>query len=66
MLLFRHSFLELIGKELKIDSSEMFLFGLFSLIDAMLDRNMEEILSVLPLSEKINAALINRAGELFI
>jgi len=62
----RARFLELVGNELKIDSSEMFLLGLFSIIDAMLDRNMEEILKQLPLSDKINAALLDRTGELFI
>ena len=44
----------------------MFLLGLFSLIDAMLDRNMKEILKQLPLTKKVSAALIDRTGELFI
>ena len=66
MATIRARFLELVGNELKIDSSQMFLLGLFSLIDAMLDRNMEEILKQLPLSDKIIAALADRAGELFI
>lgn len=66
MATIRARFLELVGNELKIDSSEMFLLGLFSIIDAMLDRNMEEILKQLPLSDKINAALLDRTGDLFI
>lgn len=66
MATIRARFLELVGNELKMDSSEMFLLGLFSLIDAMLDRNMEDILKQLPLTERINVALADRAGELFI
>lgn len=65
MATIRARFLELVGIELKLDSNEMFLLGLFSLIDAMLDRNMEEIFEQLPLSEKIYTALVNRTGELF-
>jgi len=62
----RARFLQLIGIELKKDSSEMFLLGLFSLMDAMLDRNMKEIFKQLPLTEKVNAALIDRTGELYV
>jgi len=62
----RARFLELVGNELNIDSSELFLLGLFSLIDAMLDRNMKEILKQLPLTEKVKVALVDRTGELFI
>ena len=62
----RARFLELVGIELKKDSNEMFLLGLFSLIDAMLDRHMKEILSQLPLTEAVKAALICRDGELFL
>lgn len=62
----RARFLELVADELKMDSSEMFLLGLFSLIDAMLDRNMKEILKQLSLTEKVCDALVDRTGELFI
>lgn len=62
----RARFLELVADELKIDSSEMFLLGLFSLIDAMLDRDMEEILKQLSLTKKVYDALTDRTGELFI
>jgi EAL and modified HD-GYP domain-containing signal transduction protein len=61
----RARFLELIGRDLGRDSSEMFLLGLFSLIDAMLDKKMEEIFTKLPLSKNIQAALLHRDGELF-
>ncbi len=62
----RAKFLELIGKEIKINSSELFLLGLFSLIDAMLDKSMEDILSKLPLSTNIISALQHRNGDLFV
>lgn len=62
----RARFLELIGIDLNIDSNEMFLLGLFSLIDAMLDRNMPAIIDKLPLSENIKNALAKREGELYI
>jgi EAL and modified HD-GYP domain-containing signal transduction protein len=66
MAIVRARFLELVADELKIDSSEMFLLGLFSLIDAMLDRDMEEILKQLSLTKKVYDALTDRTGELFI
>jgi len=66
MAVIRARFLQLIGQELNKDSNEMFLLGLFSLIDAMLDRNMKEILKQLSISEKIKEALIDRKGELYV
>lgn len=66
MATLRARFLELIGTELNIDSNEMFLLGLFSLIDAMLDRKMSAILEKLPLTENIKSALAKREGDLFI
>ncbi len=62
----RARFLELVGIELKRDDSEMFLLGLFSLIDAMLDQRMENILKKLPLSKNIYAALVERTDDLFL
>lgn len=35
----------------------LFLLGMFSLLDAMLNRNMEEIVTYLPLEEKLKASL---------
>ena len=46
------------------DVSEIFLMGLFSLIDAMLDNTMENIMKSLPLSKNIKQALIEAKGEL--
>ncbi|WP_310650639.1 MULTISPECIES: HDOD domain-containing protein [unclassified Colwellia] len=41
-----------------------FLTGLFSTLDAILDRPMEKILSSMPLAEEINIALIEQTGSL--
>jgi len=38
--------------------------GLFSLIDAMLDNNMEDIMQSLPLSKNIKQALLEEKGDL--
>jgi c-di-GMP-related signal transduction protein len=61
----RARFLEQIGKEMKLASSEFFMLGLFSLLDAMLDNTMEYLLSKLPLTNAVNDALIRRKGKLF-
>jgi c-di-GMP-related signal transduction protein len=61
----RARFLEHIGQEVKMASSEFFMLGLFSLLDAMLDNSMEYLLSKLPLTDQVNDALIRRKGELF-
>jgi EAL and modified HD-GYP domain-containing signal transduction protein len=41
---------------------ELFLLGLFSSIDAMLNLPLEELLKNLPIDEKIKAALLGQAG----
>ena len=41
-----------------------FTVGLFSALDALLDAPMKEVLSLLPLSEEINSALLERKGRL--
>ncbi|MGD9948609.1 MAG: EAL and HDOD domain-containing protein [Desulfobulbus sp.] len=46
------------------ESSECFLLGLFSLIDAILDKPMEQVLNMLPLSDQIKEALTLREGIL--
>ncbi|BDX06204.1 EAL and HDOD domain-containing protein [Planctobacterium marinum] len=46
----------------KIDKSSAFLVGLLSLLDAMLDTSIEELLAKLPLSESIKTALIKGEG----
>jgi len=50
----------------KYDTSELFLLGLFSLLHAMLDMTMVDVLERLPLSENIKEALISRSGPFAI
>ena len=49
---------------LKESADAAFLTGLFSTIDAILDKPMDSILRSLPLSELINNALLENKGEL--
>ena len=37
--------------------------GLFSLLDALLDQSMPDILKQLPLTEDVNTALLGKSGE---
>ncbi len=46
-------------------SSELFLAGLFSLLDIMLDQTMEQSLKLVHVSKKIEDALLNNTGELW-
>ncbi|UTV27827.1 EAL and HDOD domain-containing protein [Photobacterium atrarenae] len=41
-----------------------FLTGMFSLLDALLDNTLAQILGVLPLSREVRAALLQRSGDL--
>jgi c-di-GMP-related signal transduction protein len=45
-------------------STELFTLGMFSLIDAILDRPMVKIMAELPLADDIKTALIERKGRL--
>ncbi|WP_456276090.1 EAL and HDOD domain-containing protein [Bacillus sp. AK128] len=49
---------ELLAVHLKKDQSEFFLLGMFSLIDTILQRPMEEAVNVLPFSEELKEALL--------
>ncbi|THB77051.1 MAG: HDOD domain-containing protein [Desulfobulbaceae bacterium] len=60
----RARFLEKVGAHTGRDSGEMFMMGLFSLIDAMLDNPMDYLVSQLPLTEQVTEALVHRGGEL--
>ncbi|HSW38963.1 MAG TPA: HDOD domain-containing protein [Acidobacteriota bacterium] len=42
------------------NSTELFLVGIFSLIDAILDRPMNKLLSALPISEEVKATLLGK------
>jgi EAL and modified HD-GYP domain-containing signal transduction protein len=48
--------------QMRQHTPELFLLGLFSSIDAMLDRPLEDLLKNLPIDEKIKAALLGQAG----
>lgn len=62
----RALFLERLGVETgrKARSAELFFIGLFSVIDAILDRPMETVLHDLPLSADVKDALTGRPNEL--
>jgi len=60
----RARFCELLAEasHFRADGAELFLLGLFSLIDALLDVPMAQITEKLPLSDEIKAALTLRQG----
>lgn len=60
----RARFCELLAEEGNFGkhSHELFLVGLFSLIDAMLDQPMAELVKGLPLNEHVKQALVSRQG----
>ena len=63
--LIRARFCELAGGKLGIGgSSELFTLGLFSVIDAMMDAPMHDVVSSLPLAEDIREALVQRRGQM--
>jgi len=66
MSVIRARFCELLSLHRKgwSDPSEAFLCGLFSLLDAILDQPIKEIVRHTPLSDNIVNALVHRQGEL--
>jgi c-di-GMP-related signal transduction protein len=60
----RGRFCESVGKVCgrSQDSTELFLMGLFSLIDAILDKPMETLLFALPVSSAIRETLLGKQG----
>lgn len=50
--------------ELSMHSSELFLMGLFSVLDLILNQPMEEALKIVKVSKEINEALIEHKGDL--
>lgn len=60
----RGKFCEAMGmvKVHRQEGTELFLMGLFSLMDAILDRPMDEIMSELPLSNEVKNCLLGRAS----
>jgi len=61
----RARFCQLIGQELRIkdQQDDLFLMGLFSLIDALTGRPMEETLSAFPLSDSAHRALLGEPNR---
>lgn len=62
----RARFCELLGSRLKLSENpgELFTVGLFSLIDAIMDDSMENVLQKLPFSQSIKEALVGQNGPL--
>lgn len=60
----RAKFCEQMAQIKREETSEYFLFGLFSLIDTILERSMENILFDLPLNITIKEALQGKEGKL--
>lgn len=56
---------ELIGETLgEKNKASLFTIGMFSLLDALMDSNLENILVELPLATEVKAALLNREGKM--
>jgi c-di-GMP phosphodiesterase len=64
--LIRAKFCELLGNHSGngVETSELFTLGLFSLIDAIMDDSMENLMSQIPLSGNTKEALISGTGDL--
>jgi EAL and modified HD-GYP domain-containing signal transduction protein len=62
----RGKFCELVGESMadRIKPARLFTLGMFSLIDAILDKSMPMIMKELPLDADIKTALIERKGPL--
>lgn len=67
MSLIRASFGELLSKKVstKISSFDAFLAGMFSLIDALMNVPLENILSELPISEDVKDALLGNENMIY-
>lgn len=65
MSLVRAKFFDLLSqrRRLKTDPPVGFLIGLFSLLDALLDQDMPDILNQLPLTEEVNNGLLGESDE---
>lgn len=62
--LIRAKMAETIANNYGIETETGFLLGLFSTLDLLFCRKMEDILKTLPVSDAIKAALIDREGEM--
>ena len=65
MALVRGKMCEELALTLKVDDpDEYFTVGLFSVLDALLDKPMEEVLALVELSQPVREALIQRSGPM--
>lgn len=64
MALSRARFCELLAEHLKLQASDFFLVGLFSLLDAILDRPMAQIIELIPISTVCSDALCGVSNPL--
>jgi EAL and modified HD-GYP domain-containing signal transduction protein len=61
----RARFCEVAGEAMKLgNSSELFTLGLFSVVDAMMDAPMAEVVESLPFATDLREALVGRRGKL--
>lgn len=52
------------NSSLQAKTDQAFLIGMFSLLDALLDNSLEQLLALLPLEQEVQAALLNHQGQL--
>ena len=64
----RAKFCEILGQDSpsKLKSNELFMLGLFSLLHAMLDTPITEVVQKIPISDDIKQALIHQQGPLSV
>jgi len=62
--LIRANLAERLADPFGLDTQHAFTVGLFSALDALTDRPMEDLLQALPLTDDINTALLHREGRL--
>lgn len=56
---------ELMAEKAELKQADIFFtVGMFSSLDLLMDRSLEELISPLPLADNVIAALLNREGEL--
>lgn len=56
---------ELLAEKAKLEPLDSyFTVGMFSALDLLMDRSLEELISPLPLTDNVSSALLNREGEL--
>jgi len=56
---------ELLATKAELANADVFFtVGMFSSLDLLMDRSLEELITPLPLADNISAALLNREGEL--